>query len=76
MLGMIGDTVVPGHGDVVDRSFVETQRAEIGAVAALARAAFVGGVPVANVELRSSPFPAEVTTLALERAYRQLEEDG
>ena len=72
LLDIATATLVPGHGDIVDRAFVETQRAEISAIAALARAGFVASVPVGKVDVRSSPYPADVTTTALERAYLQL----
>ena len=65
-------TIVPGHGDIVDRSFVETQRAELGAICGLARAGFIEGVPADDVDVRTGPYPEEVMRTALERAYRQL----
>ena len=65
-------TVVPGHGDAVDRGFIQTQRAEMGAICALARAGFVEGVPVAEIDVRSGPYPDEVMRTALDRAYLQL----
>ena len=64
--------MVPGHGDVVDRPFIETQRAELASVAALARAEYVSGTPHNLVDLRSSPYPDETMRSALERAYLQL----
>ncbi|NNC41455.1 MAG: MBL fold metallo-hydrolase, partial [Acidimicrobiia bacterium] len=66
--------VVPGHGDLVDRSFVETQRAELGAICGLARAGFIEGVPVVDVDVRTGPYPEEVMRTALERAYIQLKD--
>jgi glyoxylase-like metal-dependent hydrolase (beta-lactamase superfamily II) len=63
--------VVPGHGDVVDRSFVEGQRDELAAVATLARQSFTEGMPIEDA-CAHAPFPAEVVKAALARAYRQL----
>ena len=76
LLEMVRGVVVPGHGDVVNRSFVETQQAEIAAVAATARAEYVNGTPFAKVDVRTSPYPEEVMREALQRAYLQLDEAG
>lgn len=43
-----GSLVVPGHGAVVDRAFVEAQREDIAAVADLVRGLAVAGVPMAE----------------------------
>ncbi len=72
LLDMATATVVPGHGDVVDRQFIETQRAELCAVGALARAGFVEGAPIEEIDVRSGPYPDEVMRSALDRAYLQL----
>lgn len=72
VLDLSGSLVVPGHGDVVDRAFIETQQAELAAVAALARAEYVNGTPHDRVDLRNSPYPADTMRSALERAYLQL----
>ena len=44
-----GATVVPGHGDVVDRAFVGRQQAELATVADLIREAYDDGVDVNEV---------------------------
>ena len=74
LLGMVRGVVVPGHGDIVTRAFIETQRAEIAAVAATCRAEYVNGIPVDKVDVRTSPYPEAVMREALERAYLQLDE--
>lgn len=72
LLELESATIVPGHGDTVDRRFVETQRAEICSIVALARAGFVEGVPVEEIDVRSGPYPEDVMRTALGRAYLQL----
>ena len=63
--------VVPGHGDVGDRAFVERSLAEMTAIASLARqVAEVGLVPADAARL--APYPPDVATEALERAGAQL----
>ena len=63
--------VVPGHGEVVTRSFVEGQLADLVALAQLARRVrFDGGS--ANDALPLSPFPATTARIALHRAFAQL----
>jgi glyoxylase-like metal-dependent hydrolase (beta-lactamase superfamily II) len=63
--------VVPGHGEVVGRSFVEGQLADLSALAQLARRVrFEGGS--ANDALPLAPFPARVARVALTRAFAQL----
>jgi len=66
--------VVPGHGEVVSRSFVEGQLADLSALAQLARRVrFEGGS--ANDALPLAPFPARVARVALVRAFSQLAGD-
>jgi glyoxylase-like metal-dependent hydrolase (beta-lactamase superfamily II) len=63
--------VVPGHGEVVSKSFIEGQLADLSALAQLARRVrFDGGS--ANDALPLSPFPATVARTALVRAFAQL----
>jgi glyoxylase-like metal-dependent hydrolase (beta-lactamase superfamily II) len=65
-------TVVPGHGDVVDRAFVERQAADLGAIAASARAAHEQGIPedaAARLGTLREPFARD----AVARAYAQLD---
>ncbi|HEX9761650.1 MAG TPA: MBL fold metallo-hydrolase, partial [Acidimicrobiia bacterium] len=66
-LGDATGVIVPGHGDVVDRLFVEQQHGELVAVAELAAACISGDMSVGDAA-RRGPFPAEVMTGALERA--------
>ncbi len=63
--------VVPGHGELVTRAFVEGQLADLAALAQLARRVrFDGGS--ANDALPLSPFPATAARTALHRAFLQL----
>lgn len=58
-------TIVPGHGDVVSRAFVDRQREELVAVAEALREA---GSDAAQMPPR--PYPREVMTKAWERQQR------
>lgn len=72
LLGFVEGPVVPGHGAPVDRSFVESQREDIAATIDIARAAFDGETPADEVDVRSGPFPSEVSRMVVERTYAQL----
>jgi glyoxylase-like metal-dependent hydrolase (beta-lactamase superfamily II) len=63
--------VVPGHGDVVGRSFVEGQMADMSALAQLARRVRFDGGSVSDA-LPLSPFPSQAARQALLRAFAQL----
>jgi len=63
--------VVPGHGEVVSRSFIEGQRADLAALAQVARRVRFDGGSVSDA-LPLSPFPALVARPALVRAFAQL----
>ncbi|WP_329425635.1 MBL fold metallo-hydrolase [Streptosporangium sp. NBC_01495] len=62
-----GGTVVPGHGDPVDRAFVVAQHAEISALARLCERVTAGLLSPADA-VRLSPYPEETTGIALGRA--------
>jgi len=65
--------VVPGHGAVVDRAFVQDQRADIGVVAETIRDLAGRGVPVADALAGAEwPFPREELADAVRRGYEQL----
>ncbi len=71
MLDVALGPIVPGHGDIVRRSFIEGQLADLSALAQLAaRVRFDGGS--ANDALALSPFPARAAGVALQRAFAQL----
>lgn len=75
VLGLLGPSsvVVPGHGALVDRDFVEEQRAAVGIVAETIRDLASRGVPVADaVTAASWPFPADGLVDAVRRGYAQL----
>ncbi len=65
--------VVPGHGAVVDRAFVEEQRNAIGVVAETIRDLASRGVPVTEAPGAAEwPYPAERLLDAVRRGYEQL----
>jgi glyoxylase-like metal-dependent hydrolase (beta-lactamase superfamily II) len=66
------DTVVPGHGEVVDHAFVIEQAATIAEAGALTREAHAAGREVAEV-VPELPFPARTARDLAVRAYRQLD---
>jgi glyoxylase-like metal-dependent hydrolase (beta-lactamase superfamily II) len=63
--------IVPGHGGVVDRDFVEGQIGELDALATLARRVRLKGGSAEDA-LPDSPFTGEAGGKALERAFAQL----
>lgn len=63
--------VVPGHGEVVGRPFVEGQMADLSALATLARRVRFDGGSV-NDAVPLSPFPPDTARHALHRAFAQL----
>ena len=63
--------VVPGHGEVVERSFVEAQLADLSALAELARRVRFDGGSLTDA-LPLAPFPAPAAREALLRAFAQL----
>jgi glyoxylase-like metal-dependent hydrolase (beta-lactamase superfamily II) len=65
--------VVPGHGPVVDREFVQGQRGEIVDVAEQIRQLAAGGVPVADAVARGRwPFDPDRLGAAVRRGYAAL----
>ncbi|GAA2866303.1 MBL fold metallo-hydrolase [Streptosporangium fragile] len=66
LLDLAGTTVVPGHGDPVDRAFVAAQHAEIAAVARLCAEVAAGRLTPGEA-VRRSPYPEETTRIALGR---------
>lgn len=75
VLGLLttSSVVVPGHGAVVDREFVEDQRNAIGILAETIRDLAGRGVPVDQaLETGDWPFPEKYLDHAVRRAYEQL----
>ena len=72
MLDLVTGPVVPGHGAVVDKAFVEAQRAELGQLAEVARAAYGQGRPAADAA-RELPYFGQYAQQAVERAYLQVQ---
>lgn len=70
-LGLVGAAVVPGHGGVGDRAFVERQLGELRAIASLARQVHTGEAGLDDA-VAVSPFPPGPTRIALERGLAQL----
>lgn len=65
--------VVPGHGAVVDRDFVEDQRNAIGVVAETVRDLASRGVPVGEaLGAAEWPFPKDALEHAVRRVYEHL----
>ncbi|MCY7395759.1 MAG: MBL fold metallo-hydrolase [Nocardioides sp.] len=65
--------VVPGHGALVDREFVEEQRNTIGIVAETIRDLASRGVPLAQaLEAAQWPYPREALAEAVRRGYEHL----
>ncbi len=64
--------VVPGHGQPVDRMFVENQKSDIEATVQIARAGFETGTPPDELDVRGAPFSEEVSRSVVERSYAQL----
>jgi glyoxylase-like metal-dependent hydrolase (beta-lactamase superfamily II) len=73
LLDLVEGVVVPGHGDPFDIGFAERQVAELAVLAELARAIARGAIGL-DEAVRRSPFPAEDTGVALERARLELTE--
>lgn len=71
LLSLADGAVVPGHGDPFDRAFAERQVGELGELAQLARDAASGAIGL-DEAIRRSPFPAEPSSTALERARLEL----
>ena len=68
------DVVVPGHGPVVDRTFIEAQYADVDRLANQIRLARLRGdtVEQALANQDNWPFPTERLRLAVERGYSAL----
>ncbi len=66
-------TIVPGHGQPVDREFAEQQRGDIGIVAETIRDLAGRGVPASlALDQATWPFPKEGLRTAVQRAYGHL----
>ncbi len=67
LLPFVSGTVVPGHGDVIDRAYVENQWRELQLLADLARQCNAGQLAPEDAA-RRGPFPEAVMQVALARA--------
>jgi glyoxylase-like metal-dependent hydrolase (beta-lactamase superfamily II) len=75
VLGLLtpSSVVVPGHGAVVDREFVEDQRNQLGIVAETIRDLATRGVPVADaLDAAEWPYERPHLAAAVRRGYEQL----
>ena len=75
VLGLLtpSSVVVPGHGALVDRDFVEEQRNTIGIVAETIRDLATRGVPLAEaVDATEWPYPRDRLAEAVRRGYEHL----
>ena len=71
LLEMVNGPVIPGHGDLVRRAFIEGQQADLTALSQLAtRVRFDGGS--VNDAVPLAPFPARIARVALQRSFAQL----
>jgi glyoxylase-like metal-dependent hydrolase (beta-lactamase superfamily II) len=75
LLPIIGEVVVPGHGDPAGRDFAERQAGELALLARLIQSAVAGAIGM-DQAMRESPFPAETTRVALDRGHLELERPG
>ncbi|MGH2511321.1 MAG: MBL fold metallo-hydrolase [Candidatus Limnocylindrales bacterium] len=66
-----GQVIVPGHGEVGDRAFVERSHAEMATIVDLAGRVHGGAIGLADAIL-AAPYPVESATEGLERALAQL----
>ncbi|MDN5745541.1 MAG: MBL fold metallo-hydrolase, partial [Nocardioidaceae bacterium] len=75
VLGLLSpaSVVIPGHGAVVDRAFVEDQCDDLRAIAEKIRELVSNGVPEAEAPMATPwPYPAEHLREAIARGYAQL----
>jgi glyoxylase-like metal-dependent hydrolase (beta-lactamase superfamily II) len=69
--------VVPGHGAVVDRDFVEQQRQDVAIIAQTIRDLAAAGVPTERaLDAADWPFPRAGLAAAVARGYAQLPPGG
>jgi glyoxylase-like metal-dependent hydrolase (beta-lactamase superfamily II) len=72
-----GTVVVPGHGALVDRDFVEQQRQDIAITAQTVRDLAAAGIPADQALAAGEwPFPREALTHAVRRGYQHLPPGG
>lgn len=72
LLPLVRDVVVPGHGRPGGRDFADRGAGELGLLARLIRSSLAGVIGIDEV-LATSPYPADVTRIALERGHLELE---
>jgi glyoxylase-like metal-dependent hydrolase (beta-lactamase superfamily II) len=76
LLPLVRGAVVPGHGDVVDRVFVEAQQRDLAETARLAIERHAAGSTVEAAASLGGPFPVDTLQHAFIRAWPALETAG
>jgi glyoxylase-like metal-dependent hydrolase (beta-lactamase superfamily II) len=69
---LVTGPVVPGHGAIVDRAYVQGQRAELAELTLKAREGYADGRPADEVA-KDLPYFGDYATEAVQRAYLQLQ---
>jgi glyoxylase-like metal-dependent hydrolase (beta-lactamase superfamily II) len=72
LLPLVVDAVVPGHGPPAGRDFAERCAGELALLAQLVQSSVAGAIGLDEV-LARSPYPADVTRVALQRGHLELE---
>jgi glyoxylase-like metal-dependent hydrolase (beta-lactamase superfamily II) len=72
LLPLVRDVVVPGHGTPGGRDFAERCAGELALLARLVQSSVAGAIGLDEV-LAGSPYPGDVTRVALERGHLELE---
>ena len=75
LLGVMRDRAIPGHGGVVDRRFVTSQRDALAEVAALATERRADGMTPRQAAQAGGPFPTDTLTKAFERSWSTAGQD-
>ena len=76
LLEMAHGPVVPGHGAVVDRTFVAAQHQDLAEVARLAEERHAGGLTVPQAAAAGGPYPRDVLEAAFGRVWPGMELGG
>lgn len=74
MAELVIGPVIPGHGSVGDRAFVESQHADLEGVAEIARERHAEGMTAATAAAAGGPFPEPTLAEAFGRAWDHLGE--
>ncbi len=72
LLPLVRDVVIPGHGMPAGRDFAERQAGELALLAELLRSSLSGVIGLEEV-MAASPYPADVTRIAVDRGHHEVE---